>query len=142
MSWPFVAGVLRASGATPALRRGLVSVQAHLVAHRSMRFEGMDGVISLLFILYVLTYYAGMVAFILWDAKIQRKKAHQAGEVDFADRRIGGYLVLSLFCGPLPLVFYFGSTRRSAAGWFLGFGVATGWTLLFGLLWTAFFGRV
>jgi hypothetical protein len=39
------------------------------------------------------------------------------------DRRVPPYLVLGIFCGPLPLIVYFGTTRKSALGWLMGVGV-------------------
>lgn len=40
------------------------------------------------------------------------------------DRSVAPYLVLGLICGPLPLIFYFGTTRRTALGWLMGVGAA------------------
>lgn len=58
------------------------------------------------------------------DAKRQRAAARARGEVDLLDRSVTPYLVTALFCGGLPLVVYFGTTRRSALGWLTGLGLA------------------
>jgi len=63
-------------------------------------------------------------AFVIrWDAKRQGAIKEAAGEVDLMDRSVTPYLILSIFCGALPLVVYFGVTRRSAKGWLLGVGM-------------------
>ena len=61
---------------------------------------------------------------ILADADLQRRRALERGEVDFADRRPTAYLVLALFFGSLPLIAYFGITRKSLVGWLMGLGAA------------------
>ena len=69
--------------------------------------------------------YFGLTAgIILLDRKIQRDKAAAQGSVDFMDRSPAAYLVLALFCGPAPLIVYFGVTRKSAVGWLMGIGAA------------------
>ena len=69
--------------------------------------------------------YVGLtVGIILLDRNIQKKRAAAQGSVDFMDRSPAAYLVLALFCGPAPLIVYFGVTRKSALGWLLGFGAA------------------
>lgn len=75
--------------------------------------------------LVIWIFYFGLTAvIILADAKMQRAKARAAGTVDFADRKVLTYLALGVLCGPLPLIFYFGITRKSAGGWLLGLGAA------------------
>jgi hypothetical protein len=51
-------------------------------------------------------------------------RARAAGTVDCADYRIWPYLVLAVFCGPLPLIMYFYGTRRSRRGALIGVGMA------------------
>ncbi|HEY1959969.1 MAG TPA: hypothetical protein VGH28_30380 [Polyangiaceae bacterium] len=70
-------------------------------------------------------FYFGMTAsIILLDRQIQRNKAYKEGSVDFLDRSPAGYLMLAFICGPLPLVIYFGATRKSFVGWLMGIGAA------------------
>ena len=69
-------------------------------------------------------YFGLTVGTILVDGKMQRDKAQASGGVDFMDRSPWGYIALGLICGPLPLVLYFGATRKSALGWLMGFGAA------------------
>ncbi len=59
-------------------------------------------------------YFGLTVGVILLDGKLQREKAQRAGSVDFMDRSPWGYIAFGLLCGPLPLIFYFGATRKSA----------------------------
>jgi hypothetical protein len=71
--------------------------------------------------------YFGLTAgVIVLDGKMQRAKAQREGGVDFMDRSPWSYLVLALLCGPLPLIFYFGTTRKNAMGWLMGVGAAVG----------------
>jgi hypothetical protein len=75
----------------------------------------------------IITYAVWLTATVLiirYDAKRQAQKARERGEVDFADRSVMNYLVLSIFCGPAPLIVYFGVTRKTFGGWVLGFAVA------------------
>lgn len=69
-------------------------------------------------------YFGLTVGIILIDRDIQRKRAEAQGSVDFMDRSPTTYLVLALFCGPAPLIVYFGVTRKSALGWLMGIGAA------------------
>lgn len=71
-----------------------------------------------------LVYFGLTVGIILLDRNIQKRKAETQGGVDFMDRSPTNYLVLAIFCGPAPLIFYFGTTRKSALGWLMGFGAA------------------
>ena len=71
-------------------------------------------------------YFGLTVGVILLDGKMQREKAAREGSVDFMDRSPWGYIVFGLLCGPLPLIFYFGATRKNAMGWLLGVGAAVG----------------
>ncbi len=71
-------------------------------------------------------YFGLTVGVILLDGKLQREKAQRDGSVDFMDRSPWGYIAFGLLCGPLPLIFYFGATRKSAMGWLLGIGAAVG----------------
>jgi hypothetical protein len=73
-------------------------------------------------VLVWLLYFGLTAGIIAVDAKMQREKARREGQVDFADRRILQYILLGIICGPLPLLFYFGTTRKSAQGWLLGVG--------------------
>ena len=69
-------------------------------------------------------YFGLTVGVILLDGKMQRDKAQRDGSVDFMDRSPWGYIAFGLICGPLPLIFYFGATRKSALGWLMGIGAA------------------
>ena len=71
-----------------------------------------------------LVYFGLTVGVILLDGKMQRDKAQREGSVDFMDRSPWGYVAFGLICGPLPLIFYFGATRKSALGWLMGIGAA------------------
>jgi hypothetical protein len=71
-----------------------------------------------------LLYFGLTIGIILLDARIQRQRAAAQGSVDFMDRKPTNYLVLAIFCGPLPLIAYFGITRKSAVGWLMGIGAA------------------
>ncbi len=71
-----------------------------------------------------LVYFGLTVGIILLDRNLQKKRAEAQGSVDFMDRSPTTYLVLALFCGPAPLIVYFGVTRKSALGWLMGFGAA------------------
>lgn len=71
-------------------------------------------------------YFGLTVGVILLDGKLQRDKATRDGSVDFMDRSPWGYIAFGLICGPLPLIFYFGATRKNAAGWLIGIGAAVG----------------
>jgi hypothetical protein len=71
-------------------------------------------------------YFGLTVGVILLDGKLQRDKAQREGGVDFMDRSPWGYVAFGLICGPLPLIFYFGATRKNALGWLLGIGAAVG----------------
>ena len=74
----------------------------------------------------VLTWvvWFGSVALIIRiDAKQKQAAKRAIGEVDFMDRSVMPYLILAIFCGALPLVVYFGVTRRSAKGWLMGVGI-------------------
>lgn len=75
-------------------------------------------------ILTWVVYFGLTLGAILVDTSIQRAKAQREGGVDFMDRSPWGYIALGLLCGPLPLIFYFGATRKSALGWLMGIGVA------------------
>jgi hypothetical protein len=90
--------------------------------------------VFIVMIVWFLSYWGGMALVIKLDAAKQRTAAKAAGAVDFADRNPVPYMLLGLICGPFPLLFYFGSTRRSAKGWLMGIGIAIGWSLLFGFL--------
>ncbi len=74
----------------------------------------------------VLTWvvWFGSVALIIRiDGKRQQAAKRAVGEVDFMDRSVTPYLILAIFCGALPLVVYFGVTRKSAKGWLTGVGI-------------------
>jgi hypothetical protein len=87
-----------------------------------------------LLLVWFVAYWGGMAGLIWLDAERQRAAARAAGAVDFIDRRIWPYMVMGLICGPLPLIFYFGTTRKSAAGWAIGIGAGVGWSILFSIL--------
>lgn len=70
-----------------------------------------------------LVYFGLTVGVLLLDGKMQRDKASREGGVDFMDRSAWGYVAFGLLCGPLPLIFYFGATRKNALGWLLGIGI-------------------
>jgi len=79
-----------------------------------------------------IVYFGLTVGIILLDRNIQRKRAAAQGTVDFMDRSPTAYLVLALFCGPAPLIVYFGVTRKSLVGWLMGVGIAFGvYTIMF-----------
>lgn len=80
-------------------------------------------------ILVAVLYWGGMAGIILFDAKTQRERARAAGTVDFADRSPMAYLLLGLICGPIPLMMYFGTTRKALGGWLTGAAIGIGWTL-------------
>ncbi len=71
-----------------------------------------------------IVYFGLTVGIILLDRDIQKKKAAAQGGVDFMDRSPTAYLILALFCGPAPLIVYFGVTRKSVLGWLMGIGAA------------------
>jgi len=71
-------------------------------------------------------YFGLTVGVILLDRYYARQRALAQGTVDFMDRSPTTYLVLALFCGPAPLIVYFGVTRKSALGWLMGIGAAVG----------------
>jgi hypothetical protein len=75
-------------------------------------------------------YWGGMAAIIWMDEQRARERARASGLVDFRDRRVLPYMLLGVLCGPLPLVVYFGATRRSVGGWLLGLVIGVGWSLL------------
>jgi hypothetical protein len=89
-----------------------------------------------LLVLWFISYWAGMAAVIWLDGKRQRGKARAAGAVDFIDRNPLPYMLMGALCGPIPLILYFGITRKSAAGWALGIGIGVGWSVLFSLLYS------
>ena len=89
-----------------------------------------------LLVLWFLAYWFGMAAVIWLDGKRQRQRALASGSVDFVDRKPLPYMLTGAICGPIPLILYFGTTRKSAAGWALGIGVGLGWSLLFSLLYS------
>ncbi len=73
-----------------------------------------------------LIYFGLTASVILLDRHLQQRRAQLRGTVDFMDRSPTTYLVLALFCGPAPLIVYFGVTRKSALGWLMGIGAAFG----------------
>jgi hypothetical protein len=77
-------------------------------------------------VLLWLLYFGLTAGIIAIDAKLQRERARREGAVDFADRRVLPYILLGAICGPMPLLFYFGTTRKNAAGWLLGVGAVVG----------------
>src|SRR5437763_1698189 len=77
-------------------------------------------------ILVWLVYFGLTAAVIMIDGKMQRAKAEREGGVDFMDRSPRSYLLIGILCGPLPLIFYFGATRKNAMGWLAGIGAAVG----------------
>ena len=77
-----------------------------------------------------LVYWGGMAGIIWYDGKRQREKARAAGSVDFLDRSPLPYMLLGVLCGPLPLMFYFGTTRKSVGGWIMGIAIGFGWSAL------------
>lgn len=81
-------------------------------------------VMALASILSWAVYFGLTLATIVVDGRRQREKARVAGGVDFADRSPWAYIALGVLCGPLPVIFYFGATRKNAAGWFMGIGAA------------------
>src|SRR5215467_12245949 len=82
------------------------------------------------YLLVFVLYFVATIVVIRIDAKRQREAALARGGVDFIDRRVTPYMLLSFISGAMPLIFYFGISRRSAAGWLLGiamfFGVSFG----------------
>lgn len=78
---------------------------------------------GLAFVLSWALWFLGTAAVIRFDAGRQRAAAQARGEVDFMDRSVAPYLLLAVFCGALPTIFYFGTTRRGGRGWLLGLGV-------------------
>jgi len=95
----------------------------------------MGGVMAIL-ALWFLAYWLGMALLIWVDGNRQRRAIQASGSVDFVSRSPWPYILMGVICGPLPLILYFGTTRKSAAGWLLGIAVGVGWTLLFGFLYT------
>jgi hypothetical protein len=75
-------------------------------------------------ILVWLVYFGFTAAVIVVDGKIARARVEREGSVDFMDRSVTPYILIGLLCGPLPLIFYFGATRRSVVGWLIGVGAA------------------
>jgi len=73
-------------------------------------------------ILLWLLYFGLTAGLIAVDRKRERAKAREHGTVDFADRRILPYVLLGAIFGPLPLLVYFGTTRKTKQGWLLGVG--------------------
>ena len=71
-----------------------------------------------------LVYFGLSVGAILIDGKMQRAKAEREGGVDFMERSPWGYIALGVLCGPLPVIVYFGTTRKGAIGWLIGLGIA------------------
>lgn len=59
-------------------------------------------------------------AIIILDRRRIERKMRDTDDVDFADRRLGPYLVTAVIFGPLPLILYFGSTRKGAMGFLIG----------------------
>lgn len=87
-----------------------------------------------LFVIWFLAYWLGMAGVIGLDGRRQREKARAAGTVDFQDRSPLPFMMMGALCGPIPLVLYFGTTRKSARGWVLGLAIGVGWSLAFGML--------
>jgi hypothetical protein len=87
-----------------------------------------------LLIIWFVAYWGGMAALIWFDARRQRIKAIAERGVDFADRSPWQYMILGVFCGPLPIVFYFGISRKSALGWLMGIAIGATWSVLFSVL--------
>jgi hypothetical protein len=87
--------------------------------------------LPLIFTLFMfVVYWGGMAMIISTDAKREREKARAGGSVDFMDRSPVPYMLLGVLCGPLPLIFYFGTTRKSVGGWLAGVGIGVGWSIL------------
>ena len=79
---------------------------------------------SLLAAVLTFAFWIGSTALIIkFDARRQRAAAQAAGGADFMDRSLAPYLILAIFSGALPLIFYFGTTRKKVSGWLLGLGV-------------------
>jgi hypothetical protein len=95
----------------------------------------MGGALALL-ALWFLAYWLGMASLIWIDGKRQRRAIQASGSVDFVNRSPWPYILMGILCGPLPLILYFGTTRKSAAGWVAGIAIGVGWTLLFSFLYT------
>ena len=74
---------------------------------------------------------AGIMVYDGWRARAQAK---QHGVVDFQDRSIRSYLLLSALFGGFVLVFYFWATRKSAKGLLLGIGVFVAATVATGIV--------
>jgi hypothetical protein len=72
-----------------------------------------------------LLWFGGAALIMHLDARRQRRKAVAEQGEDFVDRRILPYMLLAVLCGALPLVIYFGATRKGtkANGVLLGLGV-------------------
>ncbi len=75
------------------------------------------------FLFTVLTWavwWGGVVLIIKRDQAQRRIAAEREHGVSFEKQSVLPYLALGLLCGGLVLPAYFGATRRSAAGFFLG----------------------
>jgi len=70
-----------------------------------------------------LFFWGSTVAIVAFDDRRAKALAKQRGTVDFAERRIGAYLVAAFFLGAPVLVLYFWATRKKASGALLGIGV-------------------
>ena len=72
-----------------------------------------------------LSTYLSLSALVMsYDRKLRRAKARADG-LDFVDfTSIRSYLGLGIISGPIPLIVYFGKTRRRAAGYLLGATIA------------------
>jgi hypothetical protein len=92
----------------------------------------MSSLIAML--LVVVAYFGITIAVIRIDAKRQRDKARAAGGVDFMDRSVTPYMILAFISGALPLIFYFGITRKKASGWLLGIGAFVAVTMATSIL--------
>lgn len=75
------------------------------------------------FALIFVVWVGSTIAIIKVDAARQRKAAAARGDVDFIDRSVTPYLALAFIAGALPLIFYFGTSRKKASGWLLGLGL-------------------
>jgi hypothetical protein len=74
-------------------------------------------------LLVFIVWFGSVVVILRVDASRIRRAKKRRGEVDFMDRSVTPYMLTALFSGALPLIVYFGTTRRNATGWLLGVAV-------------------
>jgi hypothetical protein len=76
---------------------------------------------------FVWIFYFGLTSLVIFlDHRRQVELAERRGQLDFSSPNIGLYLLLGLLFGPIPLIVYFGLSRKSFGGWVLGFVFSAG----------------